>query len=133
VNRSRFVSLSQRTSRDSDHEWPSLFIGAAHSPGFVSAGNETPAPSAPQAPHMGAASKNHVFCWRIRTGAPRGQCRANESAARLTGAGNLTPVAAEGELLQEIGNSLAHGQEFNFDPAFGRDTGYPSSHAKWLG
>ena len=86
VNRSRFVSVSQRTSRDPGHEWFSLPFGV----------------------------------------------RAL-SAARLTGAGNLTPVAAEGELLQKIGYGLAHGEEFNFNAAFGRNTGDPSRHAQRLG
>src|SRR4051812_11171524 len=54
------------------------------------------------------------------------------SATWLPGAGNLTPVTAEGELLEKIGDRLTHRQEFDLDAALGRDTGYPSSHPQRL-
>src|ERR1051325_1396056 len=54
------------------------------------------------------------------------------AAARLAGAGNLTPVTAEGELLEEVGDGLAHGQEFNFHVAVRADIGDPPGQAQGL-
>jgi hypothetical protein len=118
VNRSRFVSVSQRTSRDRGHEWLSLFAGAAV--------------LALPVPHAQPA-KTTLFAGGNEVRALRGHCRANGLAAGLASASNLTPVTAEGELLQDVGHTLAHGQEFDLDAALGGDTGYPSSHPQRFG
>jgi hypothetical protein len=55
------------------------------------------------------------------------------AATGLSSAGNLTPVATECEFLEEIGDGLAHGQEFDLNAALGRHARDSPSHAEWFG
>ncbi|HEV7443596.1 MAG TPA: hypothetical protein VGO18_13460, partial [Steroidobacteraceae bacterium] len=56
---------------------------------------------------------------RVTKGRVRPSSSLLLTAARLPSAGNLTPVAAEGEFLDEIGDGLAHREEFNFNVPVG--------------
>ena len=51
----------------------------------------------------------------------------------MAAAGHLTAMAAEGELLQEIGGGLARRQEAHFHLASLRDVGYAADEPKRLG
>jgi hypothetical protein len=53
-------------------------------------------------------------------------------ATWLPGAGNLTPVAAKREFLDQIGNGFADREEFHFDVAVGRHVCDPSGESQWL-